>query len=682
MTDYARPIPTLPTIPTWTLDHLNTPSDGRTHGTPGTHLEQETRKHTRELVLAWVVVLTVFAAINALAIWGITRLPEEQAGDAKIYLALLVIGNIILAFASGAVERIREAGRKRARTLAGLRGERRVAETLAQLPHGYYVVHGVDITAPDRPPEDIDHLVVGPNGITSIDAKNWGGNVTINNDGVYHHGHLDASLIEGTRRRAQNLAAFLGYDSTIRQVVCFTGSARPGRIHAHGIHFTDLNGLLATITNGPATLAPDVTVELAEDAALLAPTATKTVPWRHKYIGVLPQHQRPYRLRHLKFPVALARFLLVLVSVPLTITAVISLYEAWQNTAAAPVLPTIATVIAAALGVLAWQKLGRLERYLDIPSALYLEQFEAPRAKGRMERIYASTAAIANATSGPSLPPARAQGEAAPGTVSATSVTRKELEEAFSKDLILPADTLEELVTVQMLLTRSDEFRASWGQDLPYGIILHGPPGTGKTQIARTIAKTAGFSFYAAKPSDLRDKYVGESAKRIADLYEEARKNAPAMVFLDEIDATAGKRGASSDGAGQENNHAVNQLLQEIDGISKGDATVFTIGATNLLGDLDDAVRSRLAYQILIDLPDDDARGKMWRSFARAFLHRVEVPLDDLMHASHGMSGRDIKQVCQIAAQLSFGQDSERVTRDTLERAFERVGHDFRTLVN
>lgn len=664
-----RPTPTLFHVPRWTPDLL-TPTSGRTYGSPGRHLEQTAERAQRQFVTGIIVNAVVLTVALAAVIIGVrwVYFSDLDVWPARVAQTGIIAAFTILYATLKPIRRARELRNQRGRTLAGLEGERRVAQLLEELPAEYRIVHGVDITWPDGYPEDIDHVIVGPTGLTLVDAKNWSGEIVIAENGVLHNGQdVTHQVVDGTIRRASQLTTYLGWEAPVRLIVCFTGQARATGAQRN-VRFTDRNGLKEAITAGDRAIHPDVVKEVAEDVALLSPTATTSEPWRHRFHYLPPSKQRAHQLRALYWPAATLRFPAGLAAVSGGGLTAYNAFHALMGTGRQPIEPLLAGVgLVVATGA-TWG-LHTLAQALHRDPKPMLPTFRAPRADGRSERLRA-TALI-----GPDgQPRAHAKRVDHTGSSSTTRGDRAHLERVFTEDLILPPETLEELVTVQMLLTNSEEFTREWGQELPYGVILHGPPGTGKTQIARTMAKAAGFAFYAAKPSDLRDKYVGESAKAIQALYQQARENAPALVFIDEIDAVAAKRGAAHDGAGQEANHAVNQLLQEIDGLVKHDKPVFTIGATNLLENLDDAVKSRLAYQILIDLPDREAREKMWRKFAQPYLDRLEVSVDELAAASEGMSGRDIRQVVTLAAQFGYAGD-KKVTRRILERAFERVGH-------
>lgn len=242
--------------------------------------------------------------------------------------------------------------------------------------------------------------------------------------------------------------------------------------------------------------------------------------------------------------------------------------------------------------------------------------------------------------------------------------------------VVLPEDAKNELMTLQRILADPKGYRKRWGMDPPLGAILHGPPGTGKTLIARTLAHSAGYAFLAPSPAELSSMWVGEGEKAIRALYDQARANAPCMVFLDELDSFAATRSSSSHdtgGAVRGYNNATNQLLQEIDGFHRN-GQIFTVGATNRLDILDAALTSRLGMHVHIGLPDTAALLNLFRLYTWPYRERLDVSLEVLAYGAANMSGRDVQEVCKLAAMNAESKGIERVGSREFSAAFTRRG--------
>ncbi len=246
-------------------------------------------------------------------------------------------------------------------------------------------------------------------------------------------------------------------------------------------------------------------------------------------------------------------------------------------------------------------------------------------------------------------------------------------------NVVLPEANKRELMTLQRILEDPKGYKQRWGLEPPLGAVLHGPPGTGKTMIARTLAQGAGYTFLAPSPAELSSMWVGESEKAIRALYDQARANAPCVVFLDELDALASQRsGSGSDkgGAVRTYNNATNQLLQEIDGF-QGRSHVFTIGATNRLDILDAAITSRLGMHVHIGLPDTAALVNLFRLYTWPYRERLNVSAEMLAYSATGMSGRDVQEVSKLAAMNAEGRGRETVGVEEFSEAFSRRGFTF-----
>ena len=213
-------------------------------------------------------------------------------------------------------------------------------------------------------------------------------------------------------------------------------------------------------------------------------------------------------------------------------------------------------------------------------------------------------------------------------------------------DLVLNSRTKRELRQVQLMLEQPD-LANDLGVEPPTGILLKGPPGTGKTTIARILATEANCSFFSITPADVQSKYVGESEKSVHALFEKARAHAPSIIFIDEIDALISTR---QGGNAIHSDKVVNQFLQEMDGI-KPNSRVLVVGATNRPDMLDPAVRrgGRLSREIEIPLPDDESRRSLFMLCTRGIRIDRNVYLDELANKTEGYSGADIRALVNEA---------------------------------
>lgn len=215
--------------------------------------------------------------------------------------------------------------------------------------------------------------------------------------------------------------------------------------------------------------------------------------------------------------------------------------------------------------------------------------------------------------------------------------------------LVLPPGTKDAIKQACDLLKSAPELPA--GVSLPRGFLLYGPPGTGKTQVARTIANEAGLFFVATKPSELKGQYTGQSAPLVRELFATARAHSPAIVFLDEVDIIAPKRGGREQDTFTRD--ILGELIQQLDGAEKSQGHVFLLAASNRLDDIDEALLSRLPRRIHIPLPDEQGRQEILA------VHLRGKPLDfdlgaickELAAQTQGLSGRELKDIVQQAEQ-------------------------------
>ena len=213
-------------------------------------------------------------------------------------------------------------------------------------------------------------------------------------------------------------------------------------------------------------------------------------------------------------------------------------------------------------------------------------------------------------------------------------------------DLVLNPKTKRELRQMQLMLENPD-LSSGLGIQPPTGILLKGPPGTGKTSIARILAHEAKCAFYSITPAEVHQMYVGESEKRVHELFAKARANAPSIIFVDEIDALLPIR---QGGIGLHSDKVTNQFLQEMDGLTVNNR-VFIVGATNRPDMLDPALRrgGRLSREIEVPLPDLDARKQLFALCTRSATLAPDVSLDDLAEKTNGYAGADIKALVNEA---------------------------------
>ncbi len=234
--------------------------------------------------------------------------------------------------------------------------------------------------------------------------------------------------------------------------------------------------------------------------------------------------------------------------------------------------------------------------------------------------------------------------------------------------IVLAPEIKAQLQQLQSILEDPESARR-FGIDPPTGLLLAGPPGTGKTTVAKVLAAQARCSFYPVSGADVMSKWVGESEGNIRRLFERARENRPSIVFIDEIDAIAARRGRV-----EVHDSQVNQLLAEIDGIS-GQRGVFVVGATNRPDQLDPAMLrgGRLSRTIVLGLPDHEGRLAILR-LNTARMPTVDVRLDELARDTEGMSPADLKALCQEAGLAAMGRGVETgVAHEDFTEALSRM---------
>ncbi|MEY9859107.1 cell division protease FtsH [Catenulispora sp. GAS73] len=234
-------------------------------------------------------------------------------------------------------------------------------------------------------------------------------------------------------------------------------------------------------------------------------------------------------------------------------------------------------------------------------------------------------------------------------------------------------EAVEELQEVKEFLEAPAKFQAI-GAKIPKGVLLYGPPGTGKTLLARAVAGEAGVPFFSISGSDFVEMFVGVGASRVRDLFEQAKANAPAIVFVDEIDAVGRHRGAGLGGGHDEREQTLNQLLVEMDGFDvKGG--VILIAATNRPDILDPALLrpGRFDRQIAVEAPDLQGRKKILEVHSKGKPLAQGVDLDSLAKRTPGFTGADLANVLNEAALLTARGDKKLIDNLALDEAVDRV---------
>ncbi|NPV28708.1 MAG: ATP-dependent metallopeptidase FtsH/Yme1/Tma family protein [Firmicutes bacterium] len=212
------------------------------------------------------------------------------------------------------------------------------------------------------------------------------------------------------------------------------------------------------------------------------------------------------------------------------------------------------------------------------------------------------------------------------------------------------------------------------GAKIPKGVLLYGPPGTGKTLLARAVAGEAGVPFFSISGSDFVEMFVGVGAARVRDLFEQAKKNAPCIVFVDEIDAVGRHRGAGLGGGHDEREQTLNQLLVEMDGFSANEGIII-IAATNRPDILDPALLrpGRFDRQIVVDRPDLQGRREILQVHLKGKPLAEDVELEVLARRTPGFTGADLANMVNEAALLAARRGKKKITMKELEDSIERV---------
>jgi cell division protease FtsH len=231
----------------------------------------------------------------------------------------------------------------------------------------------------------------------------------------------------------------------------------------------------------------------------------------------------------------------------------------------------------------------------------------------------------------------------------------------------------DELVEIVDFLKEPDRYRRL-GAAIPKGVLLSGPPGTGKTLLARAVAGEAGVPFFSLSASEFIEMVVGVGASRVRDLFEQAKKGAPAIIFIDELDAIGRARGSSSFGGSDEREQTLNQILTEMDGFT-GTEGVIVIAATNRPEILDQALLrpGRFDRRVVVNPPDKDGRRKILGVHTRSVPLADDVDLDAIAASTPGMVGADLRNLVNEAALTAARLGHDRVTTGDLTNSLEKI---------
>jgi cell division protease FtsH len=256
---------------------------------------------------------------------------------------------------------------------------------------------------------------------------------------------------------------------------------------------------------------------------------------------------------------------------------------------------------------------------------------------------------------------------------SKAKLVSKEQSNVTFADVAGADEALEELQEIKEFLKEPEKFQ-KLGAKIPRGVLLYGPPGTGKTLVAKAVAGEAGVPFFAISGSDFVEMFVGVGASRVRDLFEQAKQAAPAIIFVDEIDAVGRHRGAGIGGGNDEREQTLNQLLVEMDGFDSK-TNVILIAATNRPDILDPALLrpGRFDRQIGVGAPDLIGREQILKVHAKNKPMADDVDLAVVARRTPGFTGADLANVLNEAALLTARQNESKITAATLDEAIDRV---------
>ena len=252
-------------------------------------------------------------------------------------------------------------------------------------------------------------------------------------------------------------------------------------------------------------------------------------------------------------------------------------------------------------------------------------------------------------------------------------VGSKEIPDVTFDDVAGEDEAVEELQEIREFLSEPEKFRAV-GAKIPKGVLLYGPPGTGKTLLAKAVAGEAGVPFFSMAASEFVEMFVGVGASRVRDLFDQAKENAPAIIFVDEIDAVGRHRGSGTGGGHDEREQTLNQLLVEMDGFD-ANTNVILIAATNRPDVLDPALLrpGRFDRQVSVEAPDMAGRAAILKVHAKGKPLTDDVDLDLVAKRTPGFTGADLANVLNEAALLTARSNAHLIDNRALDEAIDRV---------
>ena len=256
---------------------------------------------------------------------------------------------------------------------------------------------------------------------------------------------------------------------------------------------------------------------------------------------------------------------------------------------------------------------------------------------------------------------------------SKAKLVSKDTPKTTFKDVAGADEAVEELEEIKEFLAEPAKFQ-KLGAKIPKGVLLYGPPGTGKTLLARAVAGEAGVPFFSISGSDFVEMFVGVGASRVRDLFQQAKENAPAIIFIDEIDAVGRHRGAGTGGGHDEREQTLNQLLVEMDGFDVRGGVIL-IAATNRPDVLDPALLrpGRFDRQIGVEAPDAEGRAHILKVHAKGKPLASDVDLVSIARRTPGFSGADLANVLNEAALLAARMNEDMIRQPQLDEAIDRV---------